>query len=281
MPSGRPDTVRRRYRDRMGSRFASFAVSYKETDLWIGVDPASRAARMEDFAASRARSYRLELEAYIARRPDFLASLVPLRPDPEAPPIAAAMLAASAMAGVGPMAAVAGAVAGSIGADIQAEFGCREIVVENGGDIWLRFEETVELSVFAGSSPLSERVGVSIPPSLSPLGVCTSSGTVGPSLSLGLADAAMVAVRWAPDGDGTSMAGANCQGAALAGALADAWATAVGNAVSGPEDIDAALALAEGALATGEEGIVSVLVIKDDRMGIRGLLPLKLFGAGR
>ena len=110
------------------------------------------------------------------------------------------MLAASAMAGVGPMAAVAGAVAGSIGADLEAEFGCREIVVENGGDIWLRFEETLEISVFAGSSPLSERVGVSIPPSLSPLGVCTSSGTVGPSLSLGLADAAMVAVRWAPDG---------------------------------------------------------------------------------
>lgn len=276
--------VLRRYRDRMGSRFDSFTASYKETDLWIGVDPASRsgnATRMEDFAASRARAYRLELEAYIARRPEFLASLVPLEADPEAPPIAAAMLAASALAGVGPMAAVAGAVAGSIGADLEAEFDCREIIVENGGDVWLRFEEPIDLAVFAGSSPLSERVGVSIPPSISPLAVCTSSGTVGPSLSFGLADATMIAARWAPrDGGSVAGAGSGVAGrreAALVGALADAWATAVGNAVSGPEDIDAALGLIEGALGEAEARIVSVLVIKDDRMGIRGLLPLKLF----
>ncbi len=241
----------------MGSRFSSFEASFKETDLWIGVDPGSRNGSMEDFAATRARFYRLELEAYIRARPEFLASLVPIASDPDAPPLAAAMLSAAASAGVGPMAAVAGAVAGSIGADLEAEFGCREIVVENGGDIWLRFEEPIELSVFAGASPLSERVGVSIPPSLSPLGVCTSSGTVGPSLSFGRADAAMVA--------------ANGREAALAGALADAWASAVGNAVSAPGDIETALALAEG-----RAGLVSVLVIMGDRLGIRGLLPLKL-----
>lgn len=78
---------------------------------------------------------------------------------------------------------------------------------------------------------------------------------MGPSLSLGRADAAMVAARDA--------------------ALADAWATRVGNAVRDPSDIEAALALAEG-----REGIVSVLVIKGDRMGIRGVLPLKLFEPG-
>ena len=188
-----PSHIRRNYRQRMGGRFRTFTASYKETDLWVGVDPASYSARMDDFATSLARRHRLDLEAYIARRPRFLSSLVPIAPDPEAPALAAAMIAASAAAGVGPMAAVAGAFAAFVGAALAAEFACREAVVENGGDLWLSFEEEIELSVFAGDSPLSERIGVSLPPSLSPLGVCTSSGTVGPSLSLGKADAAMVA----------------------------------------------------------------------------------------
>ena len=242
----------------MGGRFRSFTASFKETDLWVGVDPGSYSAGMDDFATSLARRHRLDLEAYIARRPLFLSSLVPIAPDAEAPPLAAAMIAASAAAGVGPMAAVAGAFAAFVGQALAAEFACREAVVENGGDLWLRFEEEIELSVFAGDSPLSERVGVSVPPSFSPLGVCTSSGTVGPSLSLGNADAAMVACRDT----------AACRDAALA----DAWATAVGNAVGRAEDIEAALALAEG-----RPGIVSVLVVKGGKMGIRGELPLRLF----
>jgi ApbE superfamily uncharacterized protein (UPF0280 family) len=262
---------RRSYRERMGSRFASFAVSFKESDLWIGVDPLSYSSRMEDFVVSRARRYRLELESYIEIRPEFLSSLVPIAPDPGAPRIVATMLAASRAAGVGPMASVAGATAAFVGADLEAEFGCREIVVENGGDLWLRFEDRMDLSVFAGDSPLSERVGVSIPPIFSPLGVCTSSGTVGPSLSLGRADAAMVAARDAASSDAARLGGDG----PVSAALADAWATRVGNAVVDPSDIEAALALAEG-----REGIVSVLVIKGDRMGIRGALPLRLFEPG-
>jgi ApbE superfamily uncharacterized protein (UPF0280 family) len=212
---------------------------------------------MEDFAASRARHYRLELESYAERNTEFIPSLRPLAHDAAAPPIAAAMMAAAEAAGVGPMAAVAGAVAEFVGRDLDAEFNCREIAVENGGDLWLKFEGSIDVSVFAGDSPLSYKVGVSIPPEFSPLGLCTSSGTVGPSLSLGRADAAMAA----------------CQGpAGAAAALADAWATALGNAVSSEADIEAALDLARGA-----EYLVSALVIKNDRMGIRGRLPLKLF----
>jgi len=244
--------VARSYRRLFGSRFRGFLASYKETDLWIGVDPGSYDPRMEDFAASRARHYRLELEAYATRRPEFIPSLVPIADDSEAPPVAAAMIAAGRAAGVGPMAAVAGAVAELAGRDLEAEFGCREIAVENGGDLWLKFEEAVDASVFAGASPLSGKVGVSIPPEFSPIGLCTSSGSVGPSLSLGRADAAMVACRSA--------------------ALADAWATALGNAVSTEEDIESALDL-----ALGIEGLVSAIIVKGGRMGIRGELPLKLF----
>ena len=252
---------RGRYRARMGGRFCSFAVSYKETDLWIGVDPGSYSASMEDFAATLARRLRLELDGYIAQRPEFLASLLPIAEGPgtEVPGIARDMMAASALAGVGPMAAVAGAVAERVGSALAREFGCRETVVENGGDLWMMFEDEMEVAVFAGASPLSERVGVSISPNFSPLGLCTSSGTVGPSLSLGRADAAMVACRAEPE-------------ARLSGALADAWATALGNAVQGPEDIEAALALVEG-----RKGLLSALLVKDGKMGIRGELPLKLF----
>ncbi len=251
----------RGYRAGMGSRFSSFTVSYKETDLWIGVDPPSFSPDMEDFAATRARRLRLELEAYIARRPEFRSSLVPIYLDPEAPPIAAAMLEAGTKAGVGPMAAVAGAVSSFVGRAMAAEFRCRELIVENGGDLWLKFEDAIDASVFAGSSPLSDRVGLSIPREYSPLGLCTSSGTVGPSLSLGKADAAMIACR--------------SRGGAPDAALADAWATRIGNAVAGEEDLERALDLAEGS-----PDILSVIVIKGDRMGIRGRLPLKLFAPG-
>jgi uncharacterized protein len=245
----------------MGGRFRSFKAAYKETDLWIGIDPPSWSDRMEDFAAGLARRLRLELEAYIARRPEFSTSLAPIGADLEAPPLARAMMAASSRAGVGPMAAVAGAVAQVVGSALEAEFGCRELVVENGGDLWMKFVEPMEVSVFAGASPLSEKVGVSIGPEHSPLGLCCSSGTVGPSLSLGRADAAMVACADPGEGDGAS------------GALADAWATAVGNAVRRESDIEGALEL-----AAGRPGVVSVLVIKGATMGIRGELPLKLFG---
>jgi uncharacterized protein len=254
---GRADPPRgvhclRDYRARMGGRFASFTVSYEETDLWIGVDPASFSPRMEEFSLFLARRLRLELDSYIATRHEFVSSLAPIAEDADAPEIARAMIAASALAGVGPMAAVAGAVAERVGASLAAEFGCRETIVENGGDLWLLFEEPMDVSVYAGDSPLSERVGVSIAPNFSPLGLCTSSGTIGPSLSLGKADAAMVA----------------CADAALA----DAFATRLGNAVQSPKDIEAALEL-----ATGRDWVLSALVVVGDKMGIRGELPLRLF----
>lgn len=247
----------RHYRGVLGPRFRGFVASYKETDLWIGVDPDSYDPSMEDFAASRARHYRLELESYAERNTEFIPSLRPLPRDVTAPPIAAAMMAAAQAAGVGPMAAVAGAVAEFVGRDLDDTFHCREIAVENGGDLWLKFEDAIDVSIFAGPSPLSGKVGVSIGAEFSPLGLCTSSGTVGPSLSLGRADAAMIACR-------TS--------AGLSAASADAWATALGNAVSTEADIEAALDLVSGA-----EGLLSACVIKNERMGIRGRLPLKLF----
>ncbi len=248
--------LRREYRGRMGSRFRSFVVAHRETDLWIGVDPASWEESMGAFVFARAVEYRAQLAIYGASRPEFLASFSPIPRDAGAPPVAALMMEAAAAADVGPMAAVAGAVARFVGEDLQREFGAREILVENGGDIWLLFESPVDIAVFAGNSPLSERVGLSLPPGLSPCGVCTSSGTVGPSFSYGAADAAMVVCRDA--------------------ALADAWATAAGNLVTTEADIEPAITR-----VGTKPGIISVLVVKNGRMGIRGELPLKVFNPDR
>ena len=107
------------------------------------------------------------------------------------------------------MAAVAGAIAEEVGRALQRAFSFREIVVENGGDLWLSVEEPITLSIYAGLSALSEKIGIVVAPELCPCGVATSSGTVGPSLSYGKADAALAVSRDA--------------------ALADAWATALGN----------------------------------------------------
>jgi ApbE superfamily uncharacterized protein (UPF0280 family) len=265
IPGGSPPEspyLRRRYRERMGARFSSFTIAHRETDLWIGVDPASRDGSMEAFALGRAIEYRAQLESYGARRPEFLTSFVPLDGDytatgsagmaGEVPPIARLMMEAALAAGVGPMAAVAGAFARFVGEDIRTSYGCREIIVENGGDIWLAFESPVDIAVFAGNSPLSERVGISLPPALSPCGVCTSSGTVGPSFSFGKADAAMIVCRDA--------------------ALADAWATATGNLVLTEADIGPAVER-----VGAQPGIIFVLVVLNGRMGLKGELPLKIF----
>ncbi len=171
---------------------------------------------------------------------------------PDAPRTARLMLRAAARAGVGPMAAVAGAVARCIGEDMLAGFAPREIVVENGGDIWLACADPVDIAVHAGTSPLSGRVGVSVPPDLCPCGICTSSGTVGPSLSFGVADAAMIL----------------CTDAALA----DAWATAAGNLVRSAHDLERAVET----VRTDPE-VLSVLLVIGDRMCIGGRLPPRFF----
>jgi ApbE superfamily uncharacterized protein (UPF0280 family) len=239
----------------MGVRFRSFVVSYKESDLWIGIDPASWDDSIEKFAADTVVKIRKNLEEYGKRRPEFFKSLDPIAADTSAPPVAATMMEAARAAGVGPMAAVAGAVARAAGEKLTDKFGPHELIIENGGDIWLRFELPVDIAVFAGNSPLSGKIGITLPPSLSPCGVCTSSGTIGPSLSFGYADAAMIV----------------CQDAALA----DAWATAAGNMVLSSDDISSTIKTVGGVAS-----ILSVILVVGDRMGIGGRLPLKIFRNG-
>jgi uncharacterized protein len=167
----------------------------RETDLHI---LAKRDVSAE--VSELASRCRLQIEAYIADHPEFASSLSPLKQDILAPPIISSMLDAAIEAGVGPMAAVAGAVAQSVAAGLL-EAGHKEIIVENGGDIYLSRGCDLIVSVYAGASPLSNRLGLKIEADRMPLGICTSSGTVGHSLSFGSADSVTVLADSAFDAD--------------------------------------------------------------------------------
>ena len=221
----------------------SFEVRIRETDLQIlaGKD-------LRDAASAAVFLYRSQLEGYIARYPGFVTSLIPLPLDPTAPPIVKAMLAAGQAAEVGPMAAVAGAMAEYVGLNLLAA-GAGEVVVENGGDIYFCRNQESVVGIFAGASPLSNRVGLKIPASLMPLGICTSSGTVGHSLSLGEADAVTVLAKDT--------------------ALADAVATLVGNAVQPGQSLEAALAKAPDV-----PGVLGVVIIRGEELGAWGEVEL-------
>jgi ApbE superfamily uncharacterized protein (UPF0280 family) len=135
-------------------------------------------------------TYRRHLEDYIRSKPDFRSTLLPFPEDLFAPEIARRMISATRLFGVGPMAAVAGTIAECVGGDLL-QFS-HEVIVENGGDIFLRTTRPVTVSILAGGSPLSNKFGVIVHPHQMPAGICTSSATVGHSLSLGAADAVCI-----------------------------------------------------------------------------------------
>jgi len=228
-----------------------FEVQEKETDLWIALDAHSYdkyKGKVEDLALKETKKLRWELEEYIMGDEGFASSLVPYPVKENAPLSVRKMAEAAAAAEVGPMAAVAGLFSQHVGEVILKEVGCRKLIVENGGDIFLFSHEPVTLSVFAGKSPLSEKVGLRLDPQ-GKMGVCTSSGTVGHSLSFGLADAVVVVCRDA--------------------VLADAYATAMCNRVENKEDINKVLALARKS-----PGILGIVIVLDKYLGAWGDLEL-------
>lgn len=152
---------------------------------------------------------RQHLEAYISRDPFFQVTFDPYLPDSDEL-IITRMSGAGGSAGVGPMAAVAGAIAWA-GVEAMADAGAVFGVIDNGGDIALISDRPVRVGVHAGGALLSNRIAFVVPPQEKILGICTSSATVGPSVSFGIADAVTV---FSSDV-----------------ALADAWATSVCNQI--------------------------------------------------
>jgi ApbE superfamily uncharacterized protein (UPF0280 family) len=236
------------YRDRtyrnwtIKNHLIGFNVTVRETDLFISAD-----SNLTSIALASVHRFRYSLESYITAHREFMTSLTPVAYDEWAPEIVREMMRASAKAGVGPMAAVAGAMAEHVGRDLLLH--TRNVIIENGGDIYLKSMNDVLVGLFAGRSPLSGRVSIKVRKEEMPLGVCTSSGTVGHSLSFGSTDACCVK-----------------SGSV---ALADAAATAIGNIVKSKKDI-------QNGLETGMkiEGVLGIVIIIGDQLGVVGDIEL-------
>jgi uncharacterized protein len=146
------------------------------------------------------------------------------------------------------MASVAGAIAEYVGRDLNRE--SINVMVENGGDIYLNVKNNVLIGIFAGDSPLSGRIALSIDAKESPVGICTSSGTVGHSLSFGIADAVCIKSKSA--------------------ALSDAAATSAGNLIKKKTDVKKGLAR-----AMSIPGVMGVLIVTGDTLAVQGEMDLR------
>ena len=187
------------------------------------------------------------LEDYIVRHPDFRHSLEPIELQDDAPEVAKRMARAAWLVGVGPMAAVAGAMAESA-AKAGLEAGAQEAIVENGGDIYLQAVEPVIIGLYTGTDEIASQLAFSLQPEDTPISICSSSGKMGHSMSKGDCDLATVVAKDA--------------------ALADAAATLAANLVKTVDDVDRTLKQIEAI-----EGVDGVLIVKDNRVGLAGKLP--------
>jgi ApbE superfamily uncharacterized protein (UPF0280 family) len=220
----------------------AFEITVQETNLHIQAD-----TDLSDPALQAVTRCRQQIQAYIKQNPDFEAALSPMTVPDTAPLIIQDMARAAREAQVGPMAAVAGAVAEYTGRHLLSF--SSEVVVENGGDIFIHSQTDTVLTIFAGTSPFSLTTGIQISRQSGPFGICTSSGTFGHSRSFGKADAVMVMAR-------------SCM-------LADAAATGLANQVITVDDI--APTLETGKRISGIQGLV---IIKDTQIGLWGELRL-------
>ncbi len=208
-------------------------VIVRETDLFILSNKRIEKALIRDLIIK----YRGQIEDYIKKDVNFLNSLSPISVERNAEPIIKMMAKYSQMADVGPMAAVAGAIDDFIAKDLL-KF-CDELILENGGDIFIKATTPRTIGIYAGELKNFRNLAIKIKPEMTPLGVCTSSATVGHSLSFGKADAAIVLAENAT--------------------LADAAATLLGNSVKRTEDSKRALESVKKI-----NGIIGAVVIIED-----------------
>lgn len=250
------------------SDLVNFTVIEQESDLLV-----MACENLEHIARAHLLHFRTEISEYAQVHPEFLTSLRPLPSllnksshpqmtllpltdvmkdhltflESSTPPIVQGMLQASQLGKVGPMAAVAGAISEYVGTALLAY--TPEVLVENGGDIFMKILKPRTIAIYAGTSPFSNKIGLRIQPEETPLGICTSAGTVGHSLSFGKADAVVVRSKDT--------------------LLADAVATAIGNRIKSADNIPQGIAFAKRT-----PGIEGVLIIIGDQLGIWGNMTL-------
>lgn len=221
----------------------SFDVAVAETDLHV------RAERnLERVVLKLVHRFRSEIEAYAEAEPEFFRSLDPLPCPLKCPEIVRRMLRAGSEYGVGPMAAVAGALAEAVGRELLKR--SAQCMIENGGDLFVKLHRPARLGLYAGlDSPFTRRLNLVVECAGEGIGVCASSGRVGHSFSLGKADAVVAMARDT--------------------ALADAAATAICNRVQDPSDIARVI---EEERARGK--LLGLAVAMRQRMGVFGAVEL-------
>jgi len=189
----------------------------------------------KDMIADKIRLCRMDIERYINKDHRFLTALKPLAVELNAPLIIREMAEEAKKANVGPMATVAGAISESLGRDLLKQ-GYKDVIVENGGDIFLKTRKTRLIGIYSGRSKLWDSLCLKIKPKDTPLGICTSSGTIGHSLSFGSADSVVILSKSV--------------------SLADAVATATCNRIKSKQDLARALDFARQI-----KGVLGVVII--------------------
>lgn len=233
----------RTYRNQFkNERLVYFNVKVNQTDLRIGAK-----SNLYDKALESVLKYRNIVETYISKNPDFLKSLTPVKAAPNASFFIKKMCESAKDAGVGPMAAIAGAVSEAVGSELLKY--TDEVIVENGGDLYLNCKQDVKIGIFSGESPFKDKLALNVKASDMPLGVCTSSGKIGHSMSFGKSDTVTVISKNAY--------------------LADAMATSAANRVKSAEDIEYVIEYTQK--VKGVSGIIAVI---DNKIGAWGQVEL-------
>ena len=195
---------------------------------------------------------RSELKRYISQNRDFLLSLEPLKYSAEnLPDIVLKMYESSAKADVGPMACVAGTIS-EMCLDYLIENDSYYSIVENGGDIALINDRDVLCGIYSNNEILGNNIAFRIKARKHPLGICTSSGKIGHSISFGTSDSVSV-ISKSPS-------------------LADGLATRIANDVEG-NDSESKVSNALETAENYKEYFKGVLIISDENIGTVGKLP--------
>ena len=194
---------------------------------------------------------RNELENYLLKDQDFLLALEPIKRDGNLPLIVKTMVESSNIADVGPMACVAGTIS-EISLDYLIANDSRYSIIENGGDIAMINDEEVLCGIYSNNEVLGNDIAFKIKSRKRPLGICTSSGKIGHSISFGTSDSVTVISKSA--------------------SIADGLATRIANEINGESSEDKV----SNGLECGEdykEFFEGALIISDNHVGTIGKLP--------
>ena len=204
-----------------------------------------------DAAFATIQFHRQQLESYLSTYPQVLHALHPVELKGSVPCVVDNMRSVTDPLGIGPMAAVAGVLA-DLAVESMLEKNVRVAAVENGGEIIVQtIQNPFNVGLYAGTAPVSAQIGFQILPSDCPIGIGTSSGTVGHAFSFGKADAATVFAENA--------------------AIADATATAVCNMVRG-QDIQQSVETGIN-FAKSLRFVRGAIIVRGEYIGSTGFIP--------